>query len=79
MITIYTIPHCDGCRHAIALCKLRRIQYEVVELNSKADVDSLHSKLGGERNIQVPLAMNGDVYIGHLPELKQWVDNQTYK
>ncbi|AFN37293.1 hypothetical protein VH12019_00326 [Vibrio phage VH1_2019] len=79
MITIYTIPNCDGCRHAIALCKFKHVPYTVIELQSQTDIDQLHQKLGDNRNIRVPLAMHGDTYIGHLPELKKWVDEQTYK
>lgn len=74
MITIYTIPKCDGCHHAISLCKFKRIPYEEVVLSTQRDLDQLHHKLGGERNIRVPLAMHNDTYIGHLPELKAWID-----
>ncbi|CAM0043940.1 hypothetical protein VPHF86_0091 [Vibrio phage F86] len=79
MITIYTIPNCDGCRHAISLCKFKKIPFEEIVIQSQADIDKLHIKLGGVRNVRVPLAMHGDVYIGHLPELKRYVDSKLYK
>lgn len=79
MITIYTIPNCDGCRHAIALCELKRIDYEVKELRCESDIAELHDRLGGNRNIRVPLAIDGELYIGHLPELKKYIDTFMYK
>ncbi|CAM0036998.1 hypothetical protein VPHK567_0096 [Vibrio phage K567] len=80
MITIYTIPNCDGCRHAIALCKFKKIPFEEISLDSQSKIDALHQRLGGNRNIRVPLAVDSDdTYIGHLPELKQYVDSKLYK
>ncbi|AUR85822.1 glutaredoxin [Vibrio phage 1.081.O._10N.286.52.C2] len=79
MITIYTIPNCDGCRHAIAFCKFKKIPYDVVELTTQDAVDKLHVKLGQNMNVRVPLIMHEDTLIGHLPELKKWVNDNLYK
>jgi glutaredoxin len=74
MISIYTIPKCDGCRHAIALCKFKNIPHVVIELTNKNEVEKLRVMLGNNRNIRVPLALDEDgKYIGHLPELKKWI------
>ncbi len=80
MITIYTIPNCDGCRHAIALCKFKKIPFQEISLDTQKKIDELHERLGGVHNIRVPMAIaDDDTYIGHLPELKKYIDSNQYK
>ena len=75
MITIFTIPKCWGCKDSIAFCKLKNIPHEIFEMTTESDIKTLKSRIGDNRNIQVPFIMKDTTIIGHLPELRKWYIN----
>lgn len=78
MITIYVIKGCEGCRHAIALANFKKVEHEVLTLESDRDVTVMRTRTGFKGQVNVPLVFDDDKYVGHIPEFKRWVD-ERYK
>lgn len=70
---IYVMDGCSGCRHVLALAKMRRIPHIIKSINNEEELLELKTKVNG--NIFVPVIFHNGTNIGHLVEFKQHLDN----
>lgn len=73
MLTVYSKDNCPGCRTAIAMIKTKGHEVEVKKLGVDYTAADLAELAPNART--VPQVFNGDVLIGGVPELRDFLQS----